>query len=504
MMIKSTSSLPSAISVSLLLLIIRMTSASAWMLLPQPTKMTTITTTTTALQSTDKESISSSTTTSRRQIMAELALAATGLTITYAGTTEVNPTDYGLWGILPVGTYKTKTTIRETIVPNQIWTFDQKFGILNVQVPLRMTILKRNDGLFMYNPIAATAECLQLVQQIVQQHGPIQDIVVGSLALEHKVYAGVMAQQFPQARVWLTPGQYSFPVNLPDSFLGFPAQRTNTVPRSIQDAPADWKDDLDILVLGPIISRDGAFGETVVLHKPTGTLLVTDTLLQVTTEIPAIYQTDLAPLLYHARDTVTDQVTATPETLTKGWKRLVLFGLFFMPSAIRIKDASTALKERRPDINSDFAGVYPWDWVGDEDASWKGLTGTRSKPLVPPILQVLLLNRSPVEVLDFANTVAQWKFQRIIPAHLKNNLSFGPKDYRAAFGFLETSGVPKGFPQPLKADLQTLLDAEEALVAMGAIVPAPPKVGGSISRAEILAQTSYQCRAGVCSAQSQP
>ncbi|GAX25321.1 hypothetical protein FisN_5Lh412 [Fistulifera solaris] len=483
---------------SVRLAVLLITAASAWVFSPSNLSPST------ALRSTsqDKNDITSP----RRRAMMELAIAAAGLTLTYAGTKEIQPTDYGLWGILPVGTYKSKKTIRETIVPDQIWTFDQKFGILDVQVPLRMTIIKRKNGLFVYNPIAATPECLQLVQELVQRHGPIRDIVVGSVALEHKVYAGVFAQKFPEARIWLTPGQYSFPINLPDPYLGFPAQRTRTVPRSLQEAPEDWKEDLDVSVLGPIISRDGAFGETVILHKPTRTLLVTDTAVQVTDEIPAIYETDPAPLLYHARDTVTDVVTETPETLKKGWKRVVLFGLFFMPSAITIKDVGTALNERRPDINADFAGVYPWDWVGDEEASWKGLTGTApgGKPLVAPILQTLLLNRSPVEVLDFADQVATWDFQRIIPAHLKNNLPFGPKDYRGAFGFLEESGVPQGFPKPLKADLQALLDAEEALVASGAIVPAPPKVGGKFSRAEILAQTSYKCRANFCSAQSQP
>ena len=65
---------------------------------------------------------------SRRQV-GELTVAAVGLGITALGTREVEPTDYGLWGILPVGTYKSKKTIRETIVPDNMWTFDQKFGI---------------------------------------------------------------------------------------------------------------------------------------------------------------------------------------------------------------------------------------------------------------------------------------------------------------------------------------------------------------------------------------
>jgi len=275
------------------------------------------------------------------------------------------------------------------------------------------------------------------------------------------------------------------------------------VPSSIDEAPADWKENgFDLQTLGPIISRDGAFGETVVFHRPTETLLVTDTCLQVTDEVPAIYETDHAPLLYHARDTVTDVVKDSPETLKKGWKRVVLFGLFFTPSAITIKDVQTALNERRPDINSDFAGIYPWDWTGDEEASWKGLTGNGSKPLVAPILQILLLNRTPVEVLDFADRVAAWPIKRIIPAHLKNNLQLTGKDYRQSFGFLEANGVPKGFPRPLDSDLQTLRDAEVSLIESGAIAPAPPKVGGKVSRADILAQTVYKCRAGVCAPRS--
>jgi len=432
--------------------------------------------------------------------MGELAVAATGLGISYAGTRENIPTDYGLWGVLPVGTYKSKKTIRETIVDRQIWTFDQKFGILNVQVPLRMTILKLSTGgLLVYNPIAATPECLDLVREIVNQNGPIQHIVVGSVALEHKVYGGVFAQKFSDAQVWLTPGQYSFPVDLPDDFLGFPRKRTRLVPRSIDEAPNDWKKDLDVAVLGPIISRDGAFAETVLLHKPTKTLLVTDTTLQVTDEVPKIFEYDHAPLLYHARDSVTDVVVDNEETRRKGWKRIVLFGLFFTPSAITIQDATKAYKERRPDINSDFAGIYPWTWDGDEESSWRGLTGTKNKPLVAPILQTLLLNRSPVEVIDFADKVGGWQFNRIIPAHLKNNLRLNGKDYRGAFGFLEAQGVPNGFPKPLKADLQPLLDAEQSLLASGAIVPAPPILGGKSSRAEIIERTIYRCHGDICS-----
>jgi hypothetical protein len=149
--------------------------------------------TTTLFDSTPPPSSSSL---SRRQL-GELAIAATGLVITAAGAAERQPTDYGLWGIFPLGPYKSKKTIREILVPGQLWTLDQKFGILNVQVPIRMTILKLSGGgLVIYNPIAATNECLSLVNEIVKEHGPVKHILVGSVALEHKVYAGVFAQKF--------------------------------------------------------------------------------------------------------------------------------------------------------------------------------------------------------------------------------------------------------------------------------------------------------------------
>ena len=223
---------------------------------------------------------------SRRQV-GELTVAAVGLGISALGTAEVDPTDYGLWGILPVGTYKKKKTVRETIVPGQIWTFDQKFGILNVQVPLRMTVIKlKSGGLFVYNPIAATPELLGMMRELVKEYGPVKYIVVGSVALEHKAYAGVFAQKFPKAKVFLQPGQYAVPVNLPESFLGFPLGRTFPMPRTPEEAPVEWRDEFDWAILGPIISRDGAFGETVFHHKATKTLLVTDTCLQVTDEVP--------------------------------------------------------------------------------------------------------------------------------------------------------------------------------------------------------------------------
>ena len=247
------------------------------------------------------------------------------------------------------------------------------------------------------------------------------------------------------------------------------------------------------------ICSDGAFGETVFRHKDTKTLIVTDTVLEVTEEVPEICAVEPAPLLYHARDTVTSVVENTEQTRRIGWRRIALFGLFFTPSAIDIKDADVAFKERRPDINGDFLGIYPWDWVRDDEASFKALTGGL---LVAPILQTLILNRSPVEVLDFADAVSKWDIQRIIPAHFKNDLKYTGADFRKAYTFLEAKGEPQGQPKPLEGDLKLLRDSEQNLIESGAIAPCPPLPGGKVTREEIIKQTVYQCRAGTCAPQA--
>eukprot|EP00629_Pelagomonadales_sp_RCC1024_P003019 CAMPEP_0119259416 /NCGR_PEP_ID=MMETSP1329-20130426/247_1 /TAXON_ID=114041 /ORGANISM="Genus nov. species nov., Strain RCC1024" /LENGTH=483 /DNA_ID=CAMNT_0007258799 /DNA_START=78 /DNA_END=1525 /DNA_ORIENTATION=- len=432
------------------------------------------------------------------------ALAGGALTVFSAvESSEPKPDDYGLWGVLPVGPYKTKRTAPPEKLAEGLWTFDQKFGILNVQVPLRMVVVKLSPasggGLWVYNPIAATRELLGEMRKLEAAHGPVRHVVLGTVAIEHKTYAGVFASKFPKAQVWVQPGQYAVPVNLPVELLGFP-RGTRPLPANPKDAP--WAADFDAATLGPFISRDGAFGETVFLHRASKTLLVTDTIVKVAESVPAVYTLDEAakkPLLYHARDGISQQIDpADAAQLARGWRRVQLFGLYFMPAAISVHGVPEALKERRPDVNPDFGGIYPWDWVGDDVASFRALSGARPDDVVvAPILQTLILNRNPVETLDWADKVASWDFKRIVPAHLKNDIPAGPKAFRRAFTFLEEGGEPRGQPKPLAADLQTLRNAEASLEAMGAIAPVPGKLSKT-NRAELVARTRNGCRGGLC------
>ena len=112
--------------------------------------------------------------------------------------------------------------------------------------------------------------------------------------------------------------------------------------------------------------------------------------------------------------------------------------------------------------------------------------------------QVLILNRAPIEVLDWVDRVTQWNIKRVIPAHLENNIQTDAKTFRRAFSFLEANGEPPGQPKPLEADLQALRDGEISLLASGALDPRPPKPGGELSRQQVLDATNYRCRKQIC------
>ena len=72
-------------------------------------------------------------------------------------------------------------------------------GIYYVHVPIRMTVVRSKalGGLVVYAPVAPTPECLGLLRELTDQHGPVRTIVLPSVAVEHKVLAGPFARKFP-------------------------------------------------------------------------------------------------------------------------------------------------------------------------------------------------------------------------------------------------------------------------------------------------------------------
>eukprot|EP00913_Durusdinium_trenchii_P025008 g23473.t1 len=366
----------------------------------------------------------------------------------------------GFWPALPIAPYERRLTKRYEVLPGELWTFEQKQGILYIHVPIRMTVYrssaKRREGawrghlwrmttrrgLLVYAPVAPTDECLSLLRELEEQHGEVLHIVLPTVAVEHKspgakanhrrdflgggglvqkyvdrlpnlvwnwYFVGPFSQKFPQAQVWVCPGQFSVPLQLPLQLLGFPS---NVKTLSHDSLPKEWQDEgLDFRVLGPVGKdlQNGPFAEV-----------------------------EPRALAFHARDDATSPLETSPEALLRGWRRMALFALFFQSSAIDPEPVSKALSDAFNSEAKDlgWGGLLPWRFRKDWKKSFDALRGGGGGLFVAPILSELILNRDFVVHLSWSmyqgfqrylssdvwpfveETASRWAdMERIIPAH---------------------------------------------------------------------------------------
>lgn len=123
-----------------------------------------------------------------------------------------------------------------------------------VRVPVRMVVIRLGDGgLWLHSPLRATDARVARVSEL----GPVRHLVAPNCL--HHLFIGEWKQRFPEARVHGAEGLAAKRKDLAfDTTLAGPD-------------PA-WRDDLDQVRI------EGApkVGETVFLHRPSRTLLVTD------------------------------------------------------------------------------------------------------------------------------------------------------------------------------------------------------------------------------------
>ncbi|MEY3402803.1 MAG: hypothetical protein RLZZ86_2419 [Cyanobacteriota bacterium] len=336
------------------------------------------------------------------------------------------------WPVVPIYPYGQRRTIRKEVIKDTIWTFDQLQGIFYVVVPIRMTVIKlKKGGLLVYAPVAPTGECTRLLNELVTKHGDIKYIILPTISgIEHKVFVGPFARRFPHAQIFVAPGQWSFPLNLPLSWLGLPGKRTRILPENSQEAP--FAEDFDYAILGPIDLGLGKFAEVAFFHKRSHTLLVTDTIVSVPAEPPAIVQLDPYPLLYHAKDQAFDMIADTPANRLKGWQRVTLFALYFSPSVLEVPTWSQVWRDaqKAPERSKKaYFGLFPFQWRENWQDSFAILRGN-GRIFVAPILQSLILNRAPQETINWADHIAKWDFQWLIPCHFDAPIKVEPQQFR--------------------------------------------------------------------------
>jgi hypothetical protein len=304
------------------------------------------------------------------------------------------------------------------VVPQSIWTFEQVQGILYVVVPIRMTVVKlEQGGLLVYAPVAPTPECLNLIRELIVEYGDVKYIILPTISgVEHKVFVGPFARKFPNAQVFVAPGQWSFPINLPLSWLGFPAKRTHILPPDSRNTPfADAKDHT--------------------FHK----------------------------------------VENTETTRRRGWQRISLFSFYFRPSVLDTIELGEAVREswQAPDRSKKaYFGIYPFKWKPNWQETFEALS-RNGQLFVAPILQTLILNRAPEETLNWANQVSKWEFNRIIPCHFDSPIMATPEQFRQAFSFLEKNSYYDLLPE---SEFELLLEINDLLNKFKITPPSKPKV----------------------------
>ncbi len=382
---------------------------------------------------------------------------------------------WGFWFVVPLYPYSQRRTLRQEVVRDRVWTFEQIQGIFYIIVPIRMTVVRLDQGgLLVYAPIAPTPECIRLVRELEAQHGEVKYIILPTTsAIEHKVFVPPFARKFPNSQIYVAPYQWSFPVNLPLNWLGFPPKRTHILPHDSRKTP--FADQFNYAILDNIELGIGQFEEVAFYDKRSRTLLVTDSVLRVPETPPDIVQLNPYPLLFHGRDRASDPILDTPENRQKGWYRSCLFILYFRPSTLKTPSWGEVFRDawKAPNRSAKaYFGLYPFQWQTDWKKSFQALRG-EGRLIVAPILQTLILNRAPEATLKWANTVASWNFQHIIPAHFDAPILASPQEFRQAFSFLEPN--KKNQPHPLpKEDFGLLQEVDNLLGNLG-IVPLAKK-----------------------------
>ncbi|KZR77327.1 DUF4336 domain-containing protein [Prochlorococcus marinus] len=336
------------------------------------------------------------------------------------------------WPLLPLYPYGQRRTLVRELIPNQIWSFEQLQGLYYVAVPVRLTVVKVPGGLMLFNPLPPTPELRRALADLEATHGNVVTIVLPTASgLEHKLSLPAMARAFPQAEVWVCPGQWSFPISLPSSWLGIPARRTKV----LQEDGFPHPDSCTWLPLGPLDLGLGRFEEVACFHRASGAVLVTDALVGIEAEPPALFDLDPTPLLFHARDRGDQPLADSPQARRRGWARVVLFATYLKPGPLVIPPLLEVLRNAfRPGTLSPKAhfGLFPFAWQPGWEAAAQERLGKNGPLLqVAPVLERLVFPRAKDVLLEWLDEMRRLKGMRwLVSAHFSDIVAFKPHHVR--------------------------------------------------------------------------
>ena len=111
-----------------------------------------------------------------------------------------------------------------------------------------------------------------------------------------------------------------------------------------------------------------------------------------------------------------------------------------------------------------YFGIFPFQWDDSWPSSFEKLYHTQL--LVAPILQGVIFNRSPLDVLSWVDRVGKWGFEQIIPAHFSAPIISNNSEFREAFDCLRHPNHNAG-----NKDFQLIQDIAQSLTKLGVTPP---------------------------------
>ena len=317
-----------------------------------------------------------------------------------------------------------------------IWALEQNLELGPLQTPVRCTVVGLKDGgLWVHAPLAPTEEFFELVESCGSgDRTAVTHVVVPTYALEHKVFVKDALERWPNAKLWTSPEQFSFPFATSEEFVFGRAVSGilgNSRENNGQNTPP-WSDEIEYASL-----RGGTFSiggkpttlcETTFFHKASKSLIVTDAVARIPTSVPPLNDPEQL-LLISKRSTSDTMPEDTPQARLDGWEKTALLVSYFFP------------EHEEPD--PDNAGVVTWT-DGWHD-NFRALAG---RLIVPPVVRTLIYAQNPGSVQEWVDTVAdgRWDFEQIVPAHFEAPIEATPKDFAGAFRFLKDDRID-AFPK---------------------------------------------------------
>mmetsp|Transcript_18617 Transcript_18617/g.46095 ORF Transcript_18617/g.46095 Transcript_18617/m.46095 type:complete len:481 (-) Transcript_18617:172-1614(-) len=278
------------------------------------------------------------------------------------------------------------------------WALEQLLTFANVTATIRCTViqLETTGGLWVHSPQWPTGEFCALLDEI---GAPVEHVVLPCNAFEHKAPMQAFTEKYPNANVWISPGQFGPLGSCGKSLAKDSCQMGYRVDGilGLDNPLPPWSNEFDMATLYLEIPKNaGPVSEVSFFHRPTKTLVATDSVIYVPKRKspPELFST------YFDRDTIEEDPTFWPRTVLQA---------IFLP------------------LRQDDNGNYPsYEVISD-------------RLVRAPILRALVDARAPNEVREWIaqQTTPSWDFDRILTSHFESPISAGPTEYKAAFGYLD-------------------------------------------------------------------